>query len=125
MDLPRCTSLGYSLKNIPIPSANANKKRLIEKEESVVKGVRWGAFHFLKGDEGNTDSRPANFGLKSRKFLPQIDELKPFEDNLMKIIENIEFRRVSDPFQNALKKDIQAIRNSDEITVRADKTRNL
>ena len=124
MDEPRRTNLSYSLKNIPIPSPNAYRKRLIEKVESVIKRMRWRAFYFLREGE-NSGSAEEKFGLKSKKCPPQIEELKPFEDDMIKLIENIDFRRVSDPFQDNLKKDIRSIKSSNDVSVRAEKTRNL
>ena len=124
MDESRRTSLSYSLTNIPIPSPNAYRKRLIEKVESVIKRMRWRAFYFLREGE-NSGSAEEKFGLKSKKCPPQIEELKPFEDDMIKLIENIDFRRVSDPFQDNLKKDIRSIKSSNDVSVRADKTRNL
>ena len=44
-------NIDYSLKNIPIPSADSYKRRLIEKVESVIRRMRWKAFFFLKGSE--------------------------------------------------------------------------
>lgn len=126
-DLKRVT-LGYSLKNIPIPTANAYRKALIEKVESVLKRMRWRAFFFLregKGGESDDLEDARNFGFNSRKCPPQIEELKPFEDDMVRLIEKIEFRKVSDPFQDMLQMDIRRIRNSTDIIVPADKTRNL
>ena len=115
--------LDYSLKNIPIPSEDAYTTRLIEKVESVLKRMRWKAFFYLKGP--TTDDPKETYGLKSRKCPPQVDELKAFEDDALKMIEMIEFRRVADPFQQRLRSDIQKIRASPDIIVPADKTRNL
>ena len=76
------TSLGYSLKNIPVPSRKEYKKQLIEKTQDVTKRMRWKAFHFLKGaedrddDEDDRDSNKETYGFKSRKCPPRIDEMK-------------------------------------------------
>ena len=40
MDLPENLSLGYSLKNIPLPSAKLSVACLAEKIESVVRRMR-------------------------------------------------------------------------------------
>ena len=73
----------YSMKNIPIPSAKAYKKKLIEKTESLIKRMRWKAFFFLKKGENNDQKTGTEtFGFKSRKCPPQIDELKPLEDDM-------------------------------------------
>ena len=58
-------------------------------------------------------------------YLPQIDELKPFEDDMAKLFENVEFRRSHNSFQNILKRDIANIRGSQVIFMPADKTSSL
>ena len=122
------------MKNIPIPPRNIFMIRLIDKVESVIKRMRWKAFFFLNPEDANHDSKnddtlhnPADgkFGFRSRKCPPQIQELKPFEDDMLKMIENIRFRKVTDQFQSKLKADITKIRSSDKMLIPADKTRNL
>ena len=124
MDELRETCLGYSLKNIPIPTANEYLKHLIGKVESVLKRMRWRALFFFEG-KCEVDPDENEYGFKSRKCPPQIDELKPFEHDMLKLIENIKFRKVSDPFQSQLRKDMRRIRQSPDLIVKADKTRNL
>ena len=129
MDRIKRTTLGYSLKNIPVPSTHQYKRHLIEKVESVTRRMRWRAFFFLRGDdvgeEMNGDDDDLAPCFRSKKCPPQVRELIGFEEDLVRMIENIEFRRVSDPFQNTLRKDVERIKNTNEIFVRADKTRNL
>ena len=55
---------------------------------------------------------------------PQIHERKDFEKDLLKLIENIQFRTVSDEFLNKLNEDMNKIRSSNELFVSADKTQN-
>ena len=95
MEHPRCVNFSYSLKNIPIPSGNAYKKRLIEKVENVTKRMRWRAFFFLEnsGDLEQKQPKEEMFRFKSRKCPPQIDEVKPFEEDLLKMIKNIKFKK--------------------------------
>ena len=128
MDQPKRLNIDYSLKNIPIPSADSYKRRLIEKVESVIRRMRWKAFFFLKGSEEVEDEGQENnnYGLcKTKACPPQVEELKPFENDLLRMVEGISFRNMSDPFQAKMKADIKDIRNSKEVIVRADKTRNL
>ena len=109
--------------------------RLIEKVESVIKRMRWKALFFLKAtkdkncsdEDENTPTPPneENFGFKSRKCPPQIEELKPFEDDMLKLIENLRFKKVTNHFQSNLKKDITDIKKSKNMFIPADKTRNL
>ena len=83
----------YSLKNIGLPSKDAYRKRLIEKVEHVVSRMRWKAHFFLNGP--NITDKHA-YGLKSKKSPPPITQMKRFEQDLARMIENIEFRKVND-----------------------------
>ena len=116
MEQPRRVSLGYSLKNIPTPSANSYRKRLIEMTERFIKRMRWRAFFFLRGTkDDNTDKE--NFGFQSRKSAPHIEELRAFEEDLLKLIGNVRFRRINDDFQQTLKKNLSKIKTALEIFV--------
>lgn len=125
MELPRKVDLPYSWKNIPIPSHDAYRKKLIEMVESLIKRMRWKAFFFLRGDKDEKQDCDEKFGLKSRRCPPQIDELKPFEDDMTKLIEDLEFTSMDDDFQRTLRNDTDKIRNSATVFVPADKTHNL
>ena len=48
-----------------------------------------------------------------------------FEDDLKKMISNVQFRRVNNDFQNRLKNDTKSVRSSKKIFIFADKTRNI
>ena len=113
----------YSNKNIPIPSSqNEYKLQLISKVEHLLKRMRWKTLQShgkLESDNKET------YGFKSRKCPNGIDELSKFEDDLMLMIKNIEFRNVSNTFQDQLRNDISEIRNTEKVIIPADKTRNL
>ena len=51
--------------------------------------------------------------------------MKNFQNDLLKLIENIQLRTVSDKFLNKLNEDINKIRPSDKLFVSADKTQNF
>ena len=85
--------------------------------------MRWKAHFFLNP---TTDSSPKQtYGFKTRKCPPQIEELKKFENDLFKMVEEIRFRTVNDQFLNNLKRDINSIKTSDKVVVSADKSRNM
>ena len=112
----------YSNRNIPIPLQNEYKLQLISKVEHLLKRMRWKILQFqgkLESDNKET------YGFKSRKCPNGIDELSKFEDDLMLMIKNIEFRNVSNTFQDQLRNDIFEIRNTEKVIIPADKTRNL
>ena len=92
-------NLGYSWKNIPISPAKTYRKRLIEIAESVIKRMRWKAFFFLRGDRSDAQDKNGKCGLKSQKSPPQIEALKPFEADMLKLIYEVELTTVSDDFQ--------------------------
>ena len=50
--------------------------------------------------------------------------MKLFEDDLIKLIENVKFRRSKDQFQTYLANDLKKINSSPNIFIFADKTRN-
>ena len=119
-------SLSYSLKNIPVPSNRLYMKKLIEAAESVMKRMRWRAFFFLKSDDEVVEQGEEEYyGFNSRRCPPQMDELKSFENDMEKLIENIQFRRPRDTFQRTLQRDAAYIRGSRDIFVPADKTKNI
>ena len=55
----------------------------------------------------------------------QVDELRTFEDDGVRLIESVTLRRTRDRFQKVLIKDTAYIRRSQAIFVPADETRNL
>ena len=66
-----------------------------------------------------------HYGFKTRRSLSQIEEMRDFKDDLIKLIKNIKFRKVNDPFQDKLRKEIKSVRDSNDIIVKADKTRSM
>ena len=82
-------SFDYSTKDIPIPPLKTYKIKLLDKVESVLKRMRWKAFFFLNP---STESRTGKFNLKSRRCPPPIEDLKPFEDDMFKMIESLRFK---------------------------------
>ena len=126
MDPPKRLDLGYSLKNIPIPSPTAYTTRLIEKVEDLIKRMRWRAFFFLKNEQAEEEQdRKERFGFRTRKCPPRIEELEAFENDLLKIIEDLQFRKTSNELQERLRQDTERIKKSKDVIVPADKTRNL
>ena len=95
MELPKRVTLNYSLKNIPIPPADSYKKKLMERTKSVIKRMRWRAFFYLNNESNEEDEHNDEecYWLKSHECPPQVEELKPFEDDMMKLIEGATFRK--------------------------------
>ena len=128
-----CIDFGYSLKNVPLPSKDSYKYKLIENTEQLLKRMRWKAFFYDRdntskyNNKNNTyiDQTTDNgFKLKTRNCPLQMQDMKDFENDLLKLIENIQFRTVSGKFLNELNEDNNKIRSSDKLFVSADKTQN-
>ena len=115
-------NIAYSNKNIPIPSENEYKLKLIMKTENFLKRMRWKALAFLGKLKG---SDKENFGFKTVKCPSSVKELVPFENDMMEMIKNLEFKRVHSEFQSILNNDIREIHRSNNLFISADKSRNI
>ena len=73
----------------------------------------------------NESESTLKYGFKTRKCQPQHKDLMEFEDDLQKMISNVQFRRVKNDFQNRLKNDIRSIQSSKKVFVFADKIKNI
>ena len=83
--------------------------------------MRWKAyFHLNPKARGN---RKETFGFNSRKSPPVIDEMRVFETRLTNMIQNIEYYKYNNEFQNKIKRDLNNIDNT-MLLVKADKTSN-
>ena len=65
------------------------------------------------------------FGFKSRNYPPIVEELQNFENELMFMIKNIQFRKVNNSFQRQLNEDIKQIKRDSKIFVAADRSRSI
>ena len=70
--------------------------------------------------------KPENtYRLKTKNRALHVPELEQFEDDVAKLLENVNFRDIKDDFIQALEKDKKRIEASKNVFVFADKTRNL
>ena len=109
-------------KNIPVHDVRTFRKMFINAVETFDKNLRWAAFFFL-----NPDKVPLHknmYGFKSNNPAPPVKELKPFQDDLLKLTQNLEFRTHTNEFMEELGKDLEKVNNTDKIIVNADKTSN-
>ena len=116
------TSFNYSTKNIPVASPKDYTKCMIEKTEQFLNRMRWKAFHFLNPV---TAADKETFGFKTKNSPPAIAEMKHFEEGMINIIQNIEYRKVECQFQQDLKDDIASVKSDNRLFVKADKTTNF
>ena len=70
---------------------------------------------FLKPSENKQENK---FNLKSRRSLPQVEELKPFEDDVLKMVEDLKFRPVRNYFQTELQSNLNKIKSSKKFSYR-------
>ena len=122
MNIADTINLGYSTKNIPIPGKNEYLQKLIQKTEKFIRNIRWKTYFFLKPKEKPKQKK--TYGFPSTKTAPKIPELTMLEDEMLKMIQNIKFRRPNSQFQYQLATDVHKIMNSKELLVPADKTTN-
>ena len=84
--------------------------------------MRWKTLEFL----GKLDStRKETYGFNSCKCPRIVDELSDFENELIFLVKNIEFRNINNSFQKNLNDDIKRINTSKKVLVQAYKSRNI
>ena len=99
--------MNYQKKNIPLPSEEECKVQFISKVENLVERMRWNALQFfgkLKTQEKES------YWFSSRKRLPAVEYLPAFEEDLRKMIKNINVTHVNNKFQTNLLKDIKKVK---------------
>ena len=98
---------------------------MIEKIEEFIKRIRWKAtFYDASKERENNEEvtvKIETYGLKSVNCPKQIPELNLFESDLIKLAENIKFRKTTSNFQMQMKQDILNIRKSNKTLTPADK----
>ena len=105
-----------------IPMEEQYKMQLICEVENLVKRMRWKAIEFL----GRLDNKVRdNFGFKSGKCLPLVNELSNFESDLLIMIHNVEFQPVKNGFLSKLKEDVKNIKNTKEFLINTDISSNI
>ena len=115
----------YSTKNIPLASKGAFRQRLIEKTESLIQRMRWKAFFFLNTNTDETTTKET-YGFKSKRSPPHMKELDEFEDSMLDMIQNIQFKTNHHPnnLQRKLGNDVKEILKDKHVFVKNDKTTN-
>ena len=76
--------------------------------------------------QGKLDDNKNMQDFKSLKCLPPVNKMENFENKLLLIVKNTEFKNVKNEFQEILKEDINnEIKTSDKIFVVAGKSRHI
>ena len=110
------------MKNIPLSNLTSYKKKYIEKMEAFFKRMRWALIHH-KNKKNSKEKE--TYGFNTPKCPEQGDELKDFEHDNYELLRNIEVRNKQNEFQKRLAKDVKAIKSSDKVYVKADKSTNV
>ena len=110
-------NLEYSLKNFSILSKASYLKSMMDKVENFIKTVHW-KVHFFDNPMMCSSDNYTNYSLRSNVSLPQSPALTSFENNIYNMVRNIEFRNVSNDFQDKLKEDKNKIRSSKDLFLR-------
>ena len=115
----------FSLKNIPIPSKFEYEKKLVQKAESLLDRMRW-KISVAKNPEAFQNNYET-FGFNTTNKPGQDKDLMRFEEDFLDLISpnNLTYKIINNEIQNNLKQEVRNIKNSDRVTVFADKTRNL
>ena len=113
--------INYSNKDISVPSKRQYKIQLTSKIKKAIKRMRWKCLEFL----GKLSSKlsQGNYGCKSLKYPPSVEQMADFELDLMNMIRNLESRKVNTVFQEQLNSDIKQIKKN-KIFVSTGKSRN-
>ena len=114
-------NFGHSIKDIPVPSKKIYCSRLINSMEKFMQSLRWRVIFFLFP---SISSQKEHFDFKSLKIPDPVEQLEDFENDLIKMVKNIEFRPVNNKFQSKLKDEKNFVHNQSRIIVAADKTTN-
>ena len=120
-------NFSYSLKNIPIPDEKSCKLRLSEKIKIFIQKMRWRATFFINNNKKATEDYKQGFSydLTSGRSPPQVKELIQFEDDLVRIVKELNFRKVKNNFQKVLCEDMKQVYTSKKTLTPADKTSNI
>ena len=85
--------------------------------------TRWKAYSFL--NPGIESSDKEDYGFLCTKNPPPIDELKDFEDSMLRMIQSVKFKHVNNTFLNKIKEDTYLIRKEPKLIIPAHKTTNF
>ena len=118
-------NFNFSVKNIPLPSQNAYKKRLLEKVESLIRRMRNKVHYSNKECTSQRTNMVSNYGFKSNYAPPKSEYLNAFEEDVYEMVRNIEFTNCRSPFLKSLNDEVKSIKKSPNLFISADKTSNI
>ena len=109
-------------KNIPVHDRKTFLKTFINAVEVFDRNLRWATFFYLNP---NLVPQQKNwYGFKSNNPAPQVMELNSFQNDLLKLAQNVEFRTCRNNFMEELNRDLERVNETQKLIVNADKTSN-
>ena len=78
--------LGYSKKNIPMTPQRAYMKNLLEKNEELIKRMRWKAYFYPHKDNLSNTQKDEHYRLNCRRYQTHIPEEKDLENDLVSLM---------------------------------------
>ena len=73
----------HSTKDVPMPSKKLYSTMMINSMEKFMQNLRWKVLFFLKPSNKSSKN---NYGFKSTRSPPPIQQLKAFEDDLIDMV---------------------------------------
>ena len=92
----------------------------MEKVNTYKNGIFFGIIRPQPYNQWNYNNQRWNWNIWTA-----VEELTDFENDLMLMIKNVQFRNINSTFQEQLRKDIQEIQQSNQLFVSGDKSRNI
>ena len=90
-------NFNYSSKNIPLATQKQIKLQLLHSVDKTARTMDWKAYFTLHPSKKDPKN---NFGFKSIRAAPEVPEMFMFKKRLAAVVENIEFRKFGNNFQN-------------------------
>ena len=118
MNFEKLSSISkYSPKDIMIPSETEYMKKLLIMQEDFGRRICWRAYKIMEditNENNDEEKKPPtivpNYGFKSDSKPPIVKEIADFIHAFFDLVNQIEFRKVNDPFLHELKSDVNKMK---------------
>ena len=121
--VPRRFDIQYSTKNIPVIGLFKYQQLLTFRTEDLLRRMRWKVYWDRNKDKVKEFE---SYGFRSPAAAPYCKELKAFEDDLLKMIGEVETRPFNNELQTRMKNDLALLRQMpDTVVISSDKTSNF
>ena len=120
-------SLGYSLKDIPVPEDKVVLEKVISSWEVTGKKMKWKVNRIFNPKARGTAKKTFGFPTTEKAPIPKPDcpgskPLIEFQKGMIELISSIEFNKKTNEHQEKLKQDIAKIKGEKRVYMAADKT---